>query len=695
MNNKNESLKALSELEEQLLTAQKKIALETDFQQEANFRFKKNLDKFESHFPKIAKAIKEYTPPENFHIKVTESGHGNFKPHNSDVYLYSENPLEQAESQVDGAINKPSFTLSDYSRYNPKSTDERIHIRYMNYLGKLLSEKKEQKDDRKHWLKALPSRFPSAMVFGVGLGYHLPILFERCEFDYTFILEPDFEVFFASLFCTDWAELITTIDEQGGCLFLLVGVEKELLVTELRKITESVGAFSLVRSFCFQHTPMPEINKLINEFFREYFQFQFGHGFYNDAVTGLAHSYFHELNKQLYFDAKNLIFDKHFQVPAIIVGNGPSLDEAKDFIIENQNNCIIFACGTALTSLLKMGIKPDFHVLVERPYRNYQVLFDMATEAEFKELNLLSINTVYPDTPGLYGWSGLALKGNEAGTDLLQTNRILSGLKPLREITFCNPLVANTGLSYALHFGFNEIYLAGVDNGMSECGKHHSELSVYGDNHKGKLKFVPQKSDGAHLKGNLGGVVKTNQTYRVSNKQLEEIVRVKPKNVYNIGQGAFIKGTIPCESDMLLPVPTLKEPKKEIVDKIKGAFTTLGLKSFSEESILKEKILSIFEEVITMAEEPCCSTSEAANALRRQERYVFSFKGTMLSHAFHIFKGSLLYYHCPMVTNLFKYEEQKGLEIYNEINELWINYLKEMRDHFALYATKKCDWEFY
>ena len=67
-----------------------------------------------------------------------------------------------------------------------------------------------------------------------------------------------------------------------------------------------------------------------------------------------------------------------------------------------------------------MGITPDFHVLVERPYRNYQALEKIATREEYKKLNLLSINTLYPDSNDLYKWSGLALKGNEAATDFLQ-----------------------------------------------------------------------------------------------------------------------------------------------------------------------------------------------------------------------------------------------------------------------------------
>jgi hypothetical protein len=200
MNNQKDSIEELNALEKQLLQAQKKLDLEVSFQKEANKLFEKNLKKFESYFPQIARSIIDYTPSDSFHLKVTETGHANFRPASSDNYLYSEEPIEQAQVQVSNAIENPSFTLSDYSKYNPKKKDQRIHIRYMNYLAKLLKERKESPLDKDYWMKSLPSRFPSAMIFGVGLGYHLPVLFDKCEFDYTFILEPDFEVFFASLF---------------------------------------------------------------------------------------------------------------------------------------------------------------------------------------------------------------------------------------------------------------------------------------------------------------------------------------------------------------------------------------------------------------------------------------------------------------------------------------------------------------
>ena len=53
-------------------------------------------------------------------------------------------------------------------------------------------------------------------------------------------------------------------------------------------------------------------------------------------------------------------------MPAIIVGNGPSLDKEIDFLRKNQDNFVIFCSGSALKPLYKAGITPDFQVEIER-----------------------------------------------------------------------------------------------------------------------------------------------------------------------------------------------------------------------------------------------------------------------------------------------------------------------------------------
>ncbi|MGJ8483997.1 motility associated factor glycosyltransferase family protein [Pseudoalteromonas sp. SYSU M81236] len=687
-----DDLKAqFTELEQKLNQAQEQQIREQKFAVDANERFQNNFIAFEKFYPNIARAIENYQPREDFCIHVTKTGFGNFICKGESTPIYSDSPLEQAKVQVTKSIESPTFTLTSYSHYPKDMRDTRLHIEFMRKLGKEIGSIEE--DGSFEALQGLPSRFPTAMIFGIGLGYHLPILLSKTDFDYVFVIEPDFEVFFASLYCTDWYEIINKLDNDGSCLFLLLGATSETIVNDLKTISEDIGAFSIVRSFCYQHTPMPELNSVITKFFEDYFQFQFGHGFYNDAITGLSHSFYHLKNGTSLYSPKNRLALALSDTPVLIVGNGPSLDEVKDFLIKNQDNAIIFACGTALTSLLRMGVKVDFHILVERPYRNYQAVLDMASKSELNNINLMSVNTVYPDTTGLYNWSGLALKGNEAGTDFINSQLMLNGYQKIIPTSYSNPLVANTGLSFAIHFGFKNIYLMGVDNGKSNNGKSHSIFSIYNDNSGQKYRYNASKKNDGYLKGNLGGKVLTNHLYKVSNNQLERLIELSSSNIYNVGSGAYIEGAIPVKVEDLIDLDSID--KKVTIEAIKNLFTAVDFKGVNSDSLNKNEIDEVFEHLISIASEIPKSIEDASNILKRQQRYLYTYKKTLKSHIFHIIKGSLLYYHCPMVTYLFKFDESSSLIIYSRLNGLWVSYLKDMKSHCERHLLDKCDWELY
>ncbi|NUZ09604.1 motility associated factor glycosyltransferase family protein [Pseudoalteromonas sp. McH1-7] len=684
----------IQELSDIAVTSIEQSRREAEFATEANRRFADNLNSFSQYYPSIAQAIEEYNVDENFCLHVESDGFANIDVLKNNARFYSSEPSKQIEQQVEKAIAAPVFTLTEYTKNNSDYRDMRVHVRYMRELSTYLQSLSDAGEPRK--LTKLPEHFPTAMIFGVGLGYHIPKLLDHTSFSYTFIIEPDFKLFFASLFCIDWSKIIKDIDSSGGCLFFYLGCKPDELVGELKKTVENIGAFSIVRSFCYQHYPLPDINESIANFFKDYFQFQFGHGFYNDAVTGLSHSYFNVAKGVPFYDAKRAPVSEFKDVPIIIVGNGPSLDVCQDFIINNQDKAIIFACGTALTSLLKMGVMPDFHILVERPYRNYQAVLDMAPKEVYSELNLLGVNTIYPDTVDLYKWVGFSLKGNEAGTDFINVQLAKKGHRGLSTTAYSNPLVSNTGLSYALHLGFKNIYLCGVDNGRSVDGASHSKLSVYSDENKEtQFKYWPMKLDGSALPGNLGGVVETNQTYRMSNRQLEDLISIKPATIFNIGDGALIKGTLPTTASDLMDLDYHFD-KQNIIGKIKAEFEDLGLQGLGNQSLDRELTLEVFDHLISIAKESVSTVNDASNNLQRQERYLFAFRNTRYSHIFHIIKGSLLYYHCPMITHLFKYDDsENSLGIYKDLNQLWIAYLEEMKEHCSAQLLEKCDWELY
>lgn len=675
-----------SKLSEQIKHQEK----EEKFASEANVRFEKNLASFKHYFPDIADAIENFKTRDDFCLHVTPTGYGNFQPKGINAPIYSADPIEQTRKQVDEQLLKPVLSLTDYTGYPQDDSDTRIHSRYMTKLTRLMIKIREQGYDK---LTKIPEVFPTAIIFGIGLGYHIPMLLERVKFDYIYLVEPDFEQFFASLFCTDWYEIIEEIDVSGRSLFFHLGVDHESFINDLESISEDIGAFSLVRSFCYQHTPIPSLNTLIRKWSTDYFRFQFGHGFYNDAITGLAHSIHHIRNQASIYSKVSKELD--YDTPIFIVGNGPSLDEAEEYIKKNHSNAIIVAAGTAIASLYKKGIRADFHVLVERPYSNYKVFGDILPEEEYKHVNLIGLNTLYPDTNKRYKWAGIAMKGNEAGSCLMDLLSKSHFQRTLPLIPYSNPVVANAALSFVLSMGFRNVYLFGIDNGQQPDGLHHSKDSIYKlNNDSDEEGYGCLTFEGGKLPGNLGGYVITNDLFQVAHIQLEKLIAAyKVSSIINVGNGAKIAGAIPSTEEALLDCEPLSTNKQAVVESIKSDyFVTLPIEDVDLEFLAIDKFEEICDHLISIASENIETQQAALEQLRRQSRFIYSLRDTPLGHLFHLIKGSLLYYHCPMITLLFSYQEPDFcLKQYLELNELWKSYITEMKESYSIHYDEKCD----
>ncbi|CCQ09756.1 FIG00786906: hypothetical protein [Pseudoalteromonas luteoviolacea B = ATCC 29581] len=680
----------IQDLDEKLAQSIEHQKREAVFAEEANTRFERNLESFQKYYPDIAKAVSEYSVRPDFCLHVTKSGHGNFVTKGSSVPLYGDDPIAQTKEQVEKQTKKPFFSFTDYTAYSGDERDSRIHIKYMNALSKLMREIKGHDNEV---IKVLPKHFPSAIIFGVGLGYHIPLLLEKTSFDYVFIVEPDFEQFFASLFCIDWATIIEEVDEQGRCLFINLGADKSSFTRDLEVIAEDIGAFSLVRSFCYQHTPQAEINQLITKWCNDYFLFQYGHGFFNDAITGLAHSiHLVEKTAQFLSWSNSKVLDP--ETPIFVVGNGPSLDEAEAFIKANHQKAIVIAAGTAVASLYKKGIPVDFHVLVERPYSNYQIFGDIVPDNYYANINLLGLNTLYPDNVDRYKWAGIATKGNEAGTFLLDLISYQTQGKILPLLSYSNPVVANTALSFTLFFGFKQVYLFGVDNGKLPNGHHHSKDSIYRVNNEDENEkgYGSLSLDKKTLPGNFGGVVTTNELFTSAHHQLEKLIDKYNDHVfYNVGIGAKLEGAIATKIESLLPLERTID-KNEQIEAIKSHFTSLPSESVNEALLAFDRYNEICEHLISIANEHIDSRQKASEVLLRQARYLFAFKKTALGHLYHMIKGSMLYYFCPAITLLYTYkDDDKTVEYFLKVNELWILFLKDMQKEYPLNYMAKCD----
>ncbi|AWL11623.1 hypothetical protein HMF8227_01142 [Saliniradius amylolyticus] len=686
--------KELAELEKRLDKAKAQQEQQRAFEQESQRRFDNNLLAFKRFFPEIYESICSYTPSDDFRVFVTPTGEGNYIPKGQSVPIYSEEPIAQSRRQVERNVANPVFGRSSlYGKPDEATkTDERLHMRYMCKLAEAINQFDHKNEPK---LDKLPEHYPTCIVFGIGLGYHLPILFEQHQFDYIFLCEPDFETFYASLYCTDWCSLMEKVDVESGCLFIQVGIPYETFFNVLRTTYQKIGAFSLISSFCYQHTPVDEVNKLIKEFFNNFYQVQFGYGFYNDALTGLAHG-IRNVEKPANFLLRTRVNRRVLSdIPVFIIGNGPSLDQAASVIKENANEAIILAAGSAFQSLLKLGIQPDFHVLVERPKITYDVVCDTLPEDIVAKTNLLAVDVIYPDVLDKYEWAGLGLKGPEAATVFIQQQYLRESGALMASLPNAAPLVANTALSFAYMMGFQEIYLFGVDNGYPADGDSHSQFSIYKDVNFSD-RFNLDTNAEFELPGNLGGTVKATKLLAIARQQMASLLKdASTLDVYNVGQGAAIEGATPLTEEDVLCLPA-KESKDTIIERIKQSFFVQLKEDDLEQSVGVEEFTSLCDYLLSIGEESYSSRQEANDILKRQSRVVFAYQGSKYSHLFHIIKGTLLYFHCPLISMLYLFKDEKrSLEYFNACFPVWQECIRAMRDDFAINWKTKCghSWE--
>lgn len=662
------------------------IERERKFAYEAESRFKQNLSAFKEYYPNIYNAIIEFEVEGDLPIFVTSSGEGNILDQETGVAIYGDNPKKQAAEQVTANLNKPQINHIDFRSYaNASELDDRLHIQSIKQLGEVVKAAGEPEP-----LKRIEGSFPTAIIFGVGLGYHIEELFERVNFNYTFIIEPSFQNFFLSLYCCDWKSVIERVEENSGSLFFHVGISYDRFVDDLINIGKSVGVCCLTKCFYYRHLPTPRNNELINALFNRIYEIHGGYGFYNDSTTSIAHTVKNTASNANLMYRERQISSSYLDKPVYIVGNGPSLDESIDFIKETQSDAIIVAAGTALQTLLQYDITPDFHVLIERPRISYDVLIETLPESALKDINLLTMGLIYPDVLPMYKWSGLACKANDAGGDLLALSVWSETNKSVNYPLFCNPMVSNTALSFMVMMGFKQLYLFGVDNGYSEGGRHHASNSVYD---KGSLKdFIPPTAK-RKLKGNLEGNVWATDLLATSNFQMERLLNhdlAKNIDCYNVGEGAYIKGAKPLKPELLLPDFGSLD-KSQVIQEIKEKqFFNCSITNF-ETYLSLDKYEEICEHLIELSSEHQISRENALDCLLRQIRYLYSFKGTVLSHLFYVLEGEMLYFHCPMLSLLYySDDEDKCLDHFNKARELWVGFLVRAKEEFKSDWLTKC-----
>lgn len=446
--------------------------------------------------------------------------------------LYRGDARHMAAEQVRDFVAAPS--RSGYDAVEGVNSDSIISRRFYDAIqGKLrdmgVSRLGPQPKGRASFL----------FVFGIGLGYHLRQLAQSIDVDHVIILEAVDEFLSLSLRAIDWVALDREMGERGQTLHLGLANDPVVLSDFANKVVDEVGEMFLDGAYLYRHYPFWQLDEAYTRLADNIPFLMVGRGYYEDERKMLRnaaanlHKYDHYLVRGR--------FRRRYDIPAFIIGAGPSLDESLDFIRQWQHHAIIFCAGTTLQALVEAGITPDYHVELENVTATYQLCHHIMDsrpewfpERRFTNTKMIASVTVNPMVPPLFGecyffYRDCATSTATYGEDI----EVMNGV---------GPTITNTSISVAARLGFDTMYLFGVDCGWRDENNHHAKNTMYYTMDQFKAsKYKSQFSS----PGNFGGTIHSDMIFTWTRDLIEQKVAMFGLKIYNCSDGAFIRGTTP------------------------------------------------------------------------------------------------------------------------------------------------------
>lgn len=670
------------ELEQLTKLATKKIdeltdknELEQQLRRQMSEKYTENIEAIKHYLPDVYESFKNHQV-NNLQITCSPSGVANIYDHDKESFLYSDDPISQCRKQVDEQIKSPHFTALSFEK--DEAENDFIHTKYMNKLNNVFLNASEKLKP----IEKMPDHLGSMIIFGIGLGYHLKHLLEDITIDHLYLCEPNNDWFYASLYTADWKYILETIDERDGSVYLYLGASYEDFTNDFIDNLKDKGSFNSVNAVLYQHYPSDNLEKLITSFSKDFHRCAIGWGFFDDGIISIAHDFANGVKQTPLLKGQGSLPKNLSGIPVFVIANGPSLDREIEVIKQHQNEAIIFSCGSALQSLLANNITPDFHVANERTKNTYHYLHQFTDGNILKKMNFLTTNIMHPDCTELFNWTGMALKPAEPST-IIAGDFIDRG-KNFAPLMFSNPVVGNTGTSYACYMGFKEIYLFGLDFGYEDPKRHHSKDSLYYTKDEKEIESLGDQIRKGEIEvdGNFVDKVFSTTFFNVGRHCLESLLkRFDQVNCYNCSAGAKVQNAEALHSEHIM-LAKASMNKDSLVEYIKNELF-IDRKFCPDEYITwidYDKFDYICDKLVAYLDKEFTSRAELATALKLQARYIFSYSQTRHRHIYFMLQGSITYVQSIFKMLMYSFDdEQASLEYTAEAIVVFKQFIEEAK----------------
>jgi hypothetical protein len=640
-----------------------------------NATLEANLATLKVFIPQIYEIFKNYTPVD---AGVVIDNAGNIDLYNKQQYIYSGTPESFAQEQVDAFIKNPLF----FNLEMEQKGDNEILYDHQRVLKKIAAKRQREVTTAPIFNE---KRLDFVCMMGVGLGYQLEKLLAQKKVQYLYLCEPSQDIFYAMLHCIELRPIFEHCIANGGGITINTGNDYENMYNGIDDVLRRIGRFYLPRFYIYKHYDSITTDNFVSQLKKIGYRFAFAWGFMEDEIIGFRHTL---ANLKLGYKVckkPEEFTNKDPNRPVFIVANGPSLDFSLKFLKENQDNIIIVSCGTTLRVLLKHNIKPDIHVEMERPVEILPFIEEIElqqknSDIKLKDIQIVTLNTVYPEILKKFKSPLLLNKLNDAGGEFIEG---LDNSNVYTRPEHTNPTCPNTAAALMVSLGFKEIHLIGTDFGYVNHEYHHSKDSIYYDeSSKGTLVngIDESMSKDIQRKGNFRELVFSNQIFDTSRQQIEVLLsKHSSVNAYNCADGALIKYAEPLRIEDVklndnnqVKEPFLKDLLSDAFDN--KAFTKKVLDKSIKESfyVLKitlDQLTQIINQEVNSREELVELFTAQHNLLKElATRKEYHFNYWMI-------QGTFKYLQTYIMVDTFMYED---LVKRNE----FMNYcLKEFKQH--------------
>lgn len=414
------------------------------------------------------------------------------------------------------------------------------------YLHYRFAEKLEQELGTMLAFDSLEQPHPgggSLLVLGFGLGLTISHLIRELNFRNLYLVIEHPDSLWWSLHLLPWQSIVQEVHDRKGVLGIGFPNDSYSSATQIAFTLRDDNLALNDGSYLFVDPAFPMMQELAKKV-ESASQILYGTvGFFEDELL-MERNAIGNLSSTIhrYYPGSSVELNSDDLPPALVVGNGPSLDRDIETIKKYKDHFIIFAAGSAEHTLQSRGIKAHFHCFLENDHiYEKEVETDINSgHLDFSDTCLIAPYTVSPGLTKFF--KDIFLYHRE----LVVPSRFWAEKEDI--LTLTTPSVSNLACATAAALGFREIFLVGVDLG----GRLNSPVHATGGYYDRYHDWTDNKPLTIPIEGNFTDGVFTNSDFQMTKQNLESLANSRPDIIWrNVSDGARILGFDPARLSTL------------------------------------------------------------------------------------------------------------------------------------------------